>query len=230
MDRGAIARIGSVGTRSVEEAVAQHQPVDAGRRGDDALQVDDPGQHGVIGDARRVEERIALVVRLGARGVQPRTALRDHPGRACRQGRVHQVARSDLAEPRVRTELFDAETRSEVRQLMDHDLGAGIDDSGPERVRVQRVDDDRLCALRTQPGCPLDRPCCTRDHVARVNEHWHELAPDRAGRPGDKDPHRPLPSPAPPNERPDPGVDRARDVRLWYRIPDAGQTRRAYSA
>ena len=86
MDHGTVTRIHAVRARSVEEAVAQHQPVDAGRRGHDALQVDDPGQHGVIRDVRQIEEWVALVVRLAARGVQPRTALRNHPGRPRRQG------------------------------------------------------------------------------------------------------------------------------------------------
>ena len=154
MDGRAVTRICSSRARSVEEAVAQHEPIDTGRRSDDALQVDDPGQYGVIGDVGRVEKRVSLIVRLRAWGIEPRAALGNHPGRSGRQGRVHQVARSDLAKARVRSELFGTEARREVGQLMDHDVRAGVDDSCLERVGVQRVDDDWMCALRTQTRPP----------------------------------------------------------------------------
>ena len=146
--RAAVRRV--TGARPVEEAVAQHDPLESLGAQHLVLEVLDRGV-----DRRGLcPERVVLVVDpVLARRVGERDALGDDASRAARAGGGEQVAGALGAQAvgglELRLHLARIQVLGDRRELMHDDLGRGRRHRGGERVGVEHVNHDRRRAGRT---------------------------------------------------------------------------------
>ena len=139
----AVVRV--VGAGAVEEAVAEHEPLDALRsehasppsRGAPMALPKPPG--------RRVEQRLVLGLHPRAlRPIRERDALGDEPARARGAGGVQQVPGALGAAPvggGVEILLAEVEPLGQRGELVNDDLGARLLDRHAQRVGVEHVHD-----------------------------------------------------------------------------------------
>ena len=127
-------------------------------------------------------------------GVQPADALDHDPSRAGGGGGLEQVRGAHLAQACVGKEARvverDARRQREIGQEMDDDLGVRIDDRGPERGGVERVDHDGLPARRPDPPGPRAFACRPDDVMTARDEPPDDSAPQHARPAGDEHVHR----------------------------------------
>ena len=192
MERRRGHRLVRPGSRSVDVAVAKHHALQRRRIQRPVLE----RGHALHADraaARRVEiERVRLRMRLRPGRIHPGDALRDEPARARRDRRLHQVARTFVADPGVARERFrhpgGIVDLLQIGELVDHHVRPERTQRVRERFRIEHVDLDGLGAQCAQPIRARGRPGRSRHGVTGFENKRGQAAADRAGRARDENP------------------------------------------
>ena len=181
--------------RPVEEAVAQHEPVDAVGARDGVLELVQRLDAARPRPRRVVPQRVVLGLRRVAGGrVGERDALRDHaprarrdapPRRGCASPRCG-CGRCRRPAPPSCADRGWAAGRS-ARARPPRDAPPRPPHAAPSASKTSATT-GAAPASRSAPS-PIGAPRHRRHLVSGLDQHRKQAAPDHSGRPGDEDPH-----------------------------------------